>query len=131
MGRARIEQQKQTALTNIQKNKDAALKQLDIQYASADKAKKSFGFIGITFLACLFGSIFLNDFIKLCIYYFRHLKNWWQRKQEMKEERESKDKQNIDEVILELDQISTEKLEESLEKVYFKLVKANANNRQI
>jgi hypothetical protein len=49
----------------------------------------------------------------------------------MKEERESQDKQNIDEIILELDQTYTEKLEDSLEKVYFKLVKANANNRQI
>ena len=30
-GRARIEEQKQTALTNIQTNKNAALKQLNIQ----------------------------------------------------------------------------------------------------
>ncbi len=131
MGRARIEEQKQAALTNIQKNRDAALKQLDIQYASADKAKKSFGFIGITFLAVLFGSVFANDFIKLCSYYFRHLKNWWQRKQEIKEDRQSQDKENKDEIVLELDQIYSDELEDSLEKVYFKLVKANANNRQM
>jgi hypothetical protein len=95
-------------LANIEKNRDAALKQLDIQYASADKAKQSFGFIGITFLAVLFGSVFANDFFKLCLYYFRHLRDlwrrWWQRR-------------NADD------------LEESLEKVYFKLVKANAKNK--
>ena len=39
VGRARIEEQKQTALINIQKNKKAALKQLYIEYVSADKAK--------------------------------------------------------------------------------------------
>ncbi len=112
-------------------NRDAALKQLDIQYASADKAKTSFGFIGITFLAVLFGSIFANDLIKVCIYYFGHLNNWWQSKQEMKELRQSKDEENKDETVLELDQICTDELEESLEKVYFKLVKAKAKNRQI
>ncbi len=81
-------------------------------------------------MAVLFGSIFANDFIKLCIYYFDHLRDWWRRKQEMKEERQSQDKENKDEVVLELDQICTDKLEDSLEKVYFKLVKANAKNRQ-
>ncbi len=118
-------------MKNIQKNKETALKQLDIQYANWDKAKTSFGYSGITFLTVSFGSIFLNDFIKLCIHYFRQLKNWWQRKQEMKEERKSQDKENKDEIVLELDQIYTDELEDSLEKVYFKLVKANANNRQI
>ena len=49
----------------------------------------------------------------------------------MKEERQSQDEENKDETVLELDQIFTDELEESLEKVYFKLVKANANNRQI
>ncbi len=104
---------------------------MDIQYASADKAKTSFGYIGITFLAVLFGSIFGNDLIKLCIHYFNHLKNWWQRKQEMKEERQSQDEEKKEEIVLELDQICTDELEDSLEKVYFKLVKANAKNRQI
>jgi hypothetical protein len=50
----------------IQASKKAALNQLNIKYESADKAKQSFGFIGITFLSVLFGSIILNDLIKLC-----------------------------------------------------------------
>ncbi len=120
-------------MTNIQKNRDAALKQLDIQYASADKAKKSFGFIGITFLACLFGSIFANDFIKLCLYYFRHLRDlwrrWWQRRKEAKENRD-KLEENKNEIVLELEQTYADDLEESIEKVYFKLVKANAMNNK-
>ncbi len=113
-------------------NKEAALKQLDIQYASADKAKQSFGYIGITFLGILFGSIFANDFIKLCLYYFRHLRvwwrRWWQRKKEPKESRE-KSEENKDNVVLELGHTYADGLEESLEKVYIKLVKANAMNK--
>ena len=60
-GRARIEQQKQTALANIQKNKEAALKQLDIEYAYWDKIRRTIGYIGITYLTCLFGSIFVKS----------------------------------------------------------------------
>ncbi len=104
---------------------------MNIEYASADKAKTSFGYIGITFLAVLFGSIFGNDLIKLCIHYLSHLRGWWQRKQEMKEDRKSQDKEKKDEIVLELDQMFNDELEDSLEKVYFKLVKANAKNRQI
>ena len=119
IGRARIEQQKQTALTNIQKSKNAKLKQLDIEYASADKAKTSFGYIGITFLTVLFGSIFLNDFIKLLVYIYNELNDSWCEK------RGDKVKKN-EHVIIQIDEEGEEKLEDNLEKVYFKLVKANA-----
>jgi hypothetical protein len=98
---------------------------LDIQYASADKAKTSFGYIGITFLTVLFGSIFLNDFIKFCIYYFGNLSDY-----RMKRSQNNKDtKDERDEAILEVDQIYANELDKSLEKVYFKLVKANAKNK--
>jgi hypothetical protein len=105
---------------------------LDIQYASADKAKTSFGYIGITFLACLFGSIFLDDFIKLCLYYFGDLRDlwrrWWQRRKEAKENEEQ---ENKDETILEMRQTYEDNLEDTMDRVYFKLVKSNAKNKNI
>ena len=117
-------------MTNIQKNRDAASKQLDIQYASADKAKKSFGFIGFIFLAFLFGSVFGNDFIKLCVHYFGHLRDWWQRKNANQEKiKEETEKNKKDKVVLEMDQIYADDLEESLENDFFKLVKMNGNNK--
>ena len=113
-------------MTNIQKNKDPALKQLDIQYAAADKAKKSFGYIGITFLACLFGTVFLNDFIKLCIHCCRRLRVWWRKRYTEKK----RDKENND-FEIELKQSHTDEfLEETLEKVYFRLVKASTDNKK-
>jgi hypothetical protein len=121
-GRARIEQQKQTALKNIQKSKDVRLKELNIDYKKWDQAKTSFGYIGITFLAVLFGSIFLNDFIKVCIYYFNKFRDWRQNRNEL-EEFNAENKEN-DEVILELDQIYADSLDESLEKFYVKLLKS-------
>jgi hypothetical protein len=126
IGRARIEQQKQTALTNIQKSKNATLKQLDIEYASADKAKTSFGYIGITFLGVLFGSIFGNDFIKLCIYYFRELR---QRRRNIiihNNNQRDIDEEVEHQVQIEMDRIHLDDLEARLEMVYVKLKKANA-----
>ena len=115
-------------MTNIQKNKAAALSKLNIQYASADKAKTSFGYIGITFLTVLFGSIFLNDFIKLCIYSINNCIRHYQRKKEPKENRETINGDD-DDVILEMDEMYSKELEESLENFYLKLAKSIAKKK--
>ena len=129
-GRARIEQQKQTALANIQKNKEAALTALNIQYANADKVKTSFGYIGITFLVVLFGSIFMNDLIKLCIYYWNGLREWWRGNENDQEQLNNRNNQIVQEVQIEMDRVYGEDLEEKLERVYFKLLEVNANKRR-
>jgi hypothetical protein len=110
-------------LTNIQKNREAALKQLDIQYVNWDKAKTSFGYIGITFLAVLFGSIFLNDLIKVCIHFYNHLRDRWRHESECKNKSQENKK---DEFRIEMQQDYLDNLDASLEQVYFKLVKVNA-----
>ena len=128
--RARIEEQKQTALANIKKNKDAALKQLDIQYAAADKAKMTFGYIGIVFLTVLFGSVFGNDLIKLLAHYFNRLREWWRQRRNMNDQREmEREEVEQEQVQLELEREYADNLEERLERVYLRLVQANANNR--
>jgi hypothetical protein len=127
VGRARIEEQKQTSLTNIQRNKTAKLKQLDKDYVNWDKAKTSFGYIGITFLSVLFGSIFGNDFIKLCIYYYRE---WRQRRRNINKnnnnQRDGEKEEEENQVRIEMDRIRSDDLEERLEMVYVKLKIANA-----
>jgi hypothetical protein len=124
--RDRIQEQTKTALTNIQKNKQIRLNQLDIDYKSWDKAKTSFGYIGITFFTCLFGSIFVNDLVKVFIHYFAHLRAWYRRSISKKKD------EKIDEtrVIVEMNQAYDDELiEERLEKVYFKLVEARAKRK--
>ena len=128
-GRARIEQQKQAELANIQKKKEAALNALNIQYATADKAKTSFGFTGVIFLTVLFGSILGNDLLKVCSYCCNGLGRWWRKKKEndMNKKVEN-DVKKTDEIIVDLK--DQDDLDETLEKVYFKLVKINAINRR-
>ena len=50
-GRAKIEEKKQAEIVLINIKKNEALAKLDIQYKTADRAKKTFGFIGIFFYA--------------------------------------------------------------------------------
>ena len=128
-GRARIEQQKQIALANIEKNREAALNALNIQYANADKAKTSFGYIGITFLIVLFGSIFMNDLIKLCIYYWNGMREWWRGNEHDQEQLNQNNDERVDHVKLEIDRVYGEELEERLERVYMRLLEVNAYRR--
>ena len=130
MGRARIEQQKQVELANIQAEKEENLKKLNIQYETADKAKTSFGYIGIAFLTILFGSIFGNDLIKLLIYYFYGFREWRSENEEQEKEKRKQDEVTSNDVRLEIDQYYASKLDEGWERVYFKLVKVNARIRR-
>ena len=135
IGRAKIEHQKQIELEKIQTQKEARLKQLDIKYETADKAKTSFGYIGITFLTVLFGSILLNDFLKVCIYYFNHLREWWRRnddREQANNDNHNQEQRQRDEeqVQIEMDDVYGEELEEQLERVYLRLLELNANRRR-
>ena len=131
VGRARIDQQKQFELANIQTQKEENLKRLNIQYEKADKAKTSFGFIGITFLIVLFGSIFGNDLIKLCIYYFNGLREYRREKKDKEEnEKRKRVEATFGDIRLEIEKDYAYELEEDLERVYFKLVEVNARLRR-
>ena len=104
------------------------MSKLNIQHANADKVKTSFGYIGITFLVVLFGSIFMNDLIKLCIYYFNGLREWWRGNNER--EQENAENQRQEHVKIEMDRlVYVNDLEEKLEKVYIKLVEVNSKRR--
>ena len=105
---------------------------MDIKYASADKAKTSFGYIGITFLVAIFGSIFLNDLIKVCIYYCDGLRVWWRRRRNRRvdiiQNQRQREEQEREQIRIEMERINTDELEEKLQQVYFKLAEVNARN---
>ena len=123
-GRAAIEKSRLTQLAQIETNKQTALKQLSVKYASADKAKKSFGYIGIISLCSLWGVIILNDLVKLVRLLYFILKDY--SKEDSKRRRVNMNQQN-DQIKIELDKIYSEQLEDNLEKFYIKLIKAKAN----
>jgi len=117
-------------LLNIRKNKEAALKQLDIEYAYWDIVRRTIGYIGITYLTCLVGSIFGNDLMKLVAHYFNHLRDWYRRWCQRKRHDEKLEEENKKKIILEMDHCYADELDDALEKVYFKLVRNNANTQQ-
>jgi len=60
------------------------------------------------------------------------LRGWWrQRRRNINIQREQRDREEVDQeqVQIELEQEYADSLEESLERVYLRLVRANANNR--
>ena len=122
--------QKEIELAKIEKRRIEALEKLNRDYYYWDKAAKAFGYIGISSLVLLFGSIFGNDLIKLISFYVNEFKQYLKKrnetKEEVKEETKKKEEENDVRIQMEL----SEKLEQDLEKVYFKLVKVNAINKR-
>ena len=113
-------------IAKIEENRKAAIASLNIKYASADKVKTSFGFIGITFLSSLWGLIILNDLAKLLNECYKETKDL------LKERRERKEKERKDQVFIELseeNEICSQDLEEKLDKFHLQLVKACATRK--
>ena len=111
-------------LATIDANLKKALKQLETKYASYDKAKSSFGYIGITFLSVLFGSIFLNDFFKLCIHLLELFGDWRQKRsvEQQRTTKEEIDRKN--EIAIEFERLYADDLEERLERFHVALIRA-------
>jgi hypothetical protein len=106
------------------------LAKLNIQYQTADKAKKTFGYIGIISLTLLVSVILLNDLAKLCnaIYIL-----WTENGSEPQRETSRRDKEENgeeNELQIEVDRMYSKDLEMKLKQVHLKLIKAVATNRK-
>ena len=131
IGRASIAKSQQEQLANIETKRQAALTQLNIKYATADKVKTSFGYIGIISLSCLYGIIILNDLAKLIEIFYEDIKIILRNRKEISEHKKLKDKDETDQITIELEKQSeySKDLEEKLEKFHLQLVKAVAKSR--
>jgi cell division protein ZapA (FtsZ GTPase activity inhibitor) len=112
-------------ITKIEENRKAALASLNIKYASADKVKTSFGFIGFTFLGALWGLIILNDLAKLLNECYKETKDLLEERREKMERKQDQVK-----ITLEKDETNSQNLEEKLEKIHMRLVRACASRRE-
>ena len=83
-------------------------------------------------MTVLFGSILLNDFAKVCIYYFNGLREWWrdEKEQEKNNQREQRFENDKERVEIEMDPVYAEELEERLERVYMRLLEVNSSWRR-
>ncbi len=110
-------------MAKIETRRIEALEKLNIKYKNWDKAAKSFGYIGISSLVFLISIIFGNDLIKLISFYFSKLRQYLKKRKETTKQKEEKDE------YVKIQMEYSEKLEQDLEKVYFKLVEVNAINK--
>ena len=131
VGRAKIEKSRLEKMAQIEENRKAALASLNIKYASADKAKTSFGFIGITFLGVLWSAIILNDLAKLFRLCYEETRELLKERRE--QHHNEKNEKEFDQVTIHLedDEKYLDDLEEKLDKVHWQLVKNCAARRII
>ena len=124
--RAKIEKKKQAEIVVINMKKNETMAKLNVQYQTADKAKKTFGYIGIISLTLLVSMILLNDLAKLCnfIYIIWNENRRQSQREKIRREREENGEDN--ELQIEVDRMYSKDLEMKLEQVHLKLVKAVA-----
>ena len=123
-GRNKIAKSQQEKLAQIEMRKKEALAKLNVKYATADKVKTIFGYIGIICLCLLWSGIILNDLVKLVIFLYKEMIDFLREKQEAKEKENEEESENVT-IQLE-DEEYSRKLEEKLDKVHMQLVKACA-----
>jgi hypothetical protein len=119
----------QQQLANIETKRKEALAQLNIKYESADKAKTSFGYIGIIFLSSIWGLIVLNDLMKLFHLCYEETKSLIKEKQQ--ENMKIKEEQVKIQLIEDDNHEYSNDLEEKLDKIHLQLVKACAKRRVV
>ena len=127
VGRANIENSKNIQITNIEKNKIEQLKSLDIKFANVDAAKKSLGYIAVISLSILFGSIFLNDFIKLANFvlnYYVRQTNLAENTIEERGEDSKLESSSYNTINIQIDTTYSNILERRLELAHVSLLKA-------
>ena len=130
MGRAKLEKNKQAAIIEIKTKQNETLAKLNLQYQTADKAKKTFGYIGIITLSLLISIIILNDLGKLLNFIYV---SWNEKRNNSNRDTNEKDideDEDDESIQIRVDPMYSRDLEVKLENVHYKLVKAIAANRR-
>jgi hypothetical protein len=128
--RAKIEKKKQAEIVVINMKKNETLSKLNVQYQTADKAKKTFGFIGIISLTLLISVILLNDLAKLCNFIYIIWNENRRQSQREKIRREREENGDDNELQIQVDRMYSKDLEMKLEQVHLKLIKAVAASKR-
>ena len=117
----------QEQLTIIETKRKEAIDQLNIKYETADKVKKSFGYIGIIFLSSIWFLIILNDLMKLFHLCYEETKSL------LREKQQENNKIKEEQVKIQLEEEENEEysndLEEKLDKIHLQLLKACAKRK--
>jgi hypothetical protein len=129
-GRASIDKSRLEQIAQIEVKRKEALAKLNVHFATADKVKTSFGFIGKLCLGLLWTSIILNDLVKLCYVCFDETKVFLKEKRARNEnEKRTKEFENV-RIELEDNELKHSKeLENKLDQFHLQLVKSIAKRK--
>ena len=105
----------------IESNRVEQLGQLNVKYAKMDAAKSSLGYIACISLSLLFGSILLNDLVKLYIYMVKRITI---RDIERMEDNTTDIASMDDKVRIEIDTIYEKNLENRLSRIHLMLLRS-------
>ena len=120
-GMARITNSTISQLEAIKAHTQEQLTKLQLKFASVDKAKTSFSYMGVLSLLLLFSSVFLNDFIKLAVYVCKEYTNTRPNKINIKVERIRSRKSSMPQSD---ENLYSEQLDARLEQMHIMLMQA-------
>ena len=124
-GVSSIQQSAQQQITQIDSEKNANLEKLNVKFAAADKAKSSFGYIGIICVSMLFGGFFLNDFLKFGYFlYKKYIANIHVSYKIEQDRLSSAEKNKCANLNKKLDELYSQQLDVRLERVHWHLLQA-------
>ena len=129
-----IEEQRVEQLEAIQNNTRQQLALLAVKYSLADKCSRSFSFVSLTFIAIIYGSIIVNDLLKLIDAVLHDVREI-QTNANIQENllrpvrRDNLDDRELDATQIDATFLYSEGLDSYLERKYLQLVASVANKR--
>ena len=131
---ALIEEQRAEQLEAIQNNTRRQLALLSVKFSIADKCSRSFSFVSLIFIAVIYGSIIINDLLKLIVavlHDVREIKTNIEIQEHLLRpvRRNNLDDRELDATQIDATFIYSETLDSYLEQKYLQLVADVANKR--
>jgi len=124
-GRASIDKSRLEQIVQIELNRKEALAKLDVHFATADKVRTSFGYIGKLFLGLLWALIILNDLVKLCYVFYGETRELLkERRARNQKEKKAKEFEHVRIELEDYELKHSKEIENKLEQIHLQLVKA-------
>ena len=128
---ASIVQTAQIELVKIETQKQEKLSELNVKFASSDKAKSSFGYIGIISVTMMYAFFLFNDFLKLFLYICNDYMKKNRTKADLALRQRTQANKTSDHLEQQIENVYSEELETRLRRMHLRLIRAYCNKNSI
>ena len=128
---ASIVQAAQIELVKIETQKQEKLSELNVKFASSDKAKSSFGYIGIISVTMMYAFFLFNDFLKLALYICNDYMQKNRTKADLALRQRTQANKASDQLEQQIENVYSEELETRLRRMHLRLIRAYCNKNSI